>query len=210
MISVSSFWLTSLSMTVSRSIHVSTITQFYFFIWLSNIPLYTIGMLDQFSLPQFLSCFSKELKWQTRITQAGKVYWASSKQYTLKLSILTFRECTNPAEVILPHFWLPFFNPLFLPGGSPEPDWFCPMQIGHIPETNLGSGHVGHAFLLQVFTPVHNFPLLSVFFLSLFTIHVVLLVVSSSDCHFGPFFPTLTAKHFYLLFAMLLDSWIVE
>ena len=147
MISVSSFWLTSLSMTVSRSIHVSTITQFYFFIWLSNIPLYTIGMLDQFSLPQFLSCFSKELKWQTRITQAGKVYWASSKQYTLKLSILTFRECTNPAGVILPHFWLPFFNPLFLPGGSLEPDWFCLMQISCMPETNQGRGRVGSLFL---------------------------------------------------------------
>ena len=35
-----SFWLTSLCMTDSRSIHLTTITQFRFFLWLSNIPLY--------------------------------------------------------------------------------------------------------------------------------------------------------------------------
>ena len=35
-----SFWLTSLCMTVSRSVHVSTNDPFCSFLWLSNIPLY--------------------------------------------------------------------------------------------------------------------------------------------------------------------------
>ena len=35
-----SFWITSLCMTYSRSIHSLQITQFRFFLWLSNIPLY--------------------------------------------------------------------------------------------------------------------------------------------------------------------------
>ena len=33
-----SFWLTSLCMTDSRSTHISTMTQFHSFLWLSNIP----------------------------------------------------------------------------------------------------------------------------------------------------------------------------
>ena len=35
-----SFWLTSLCMTDSKSNHISKMTQFCFFLWLSNIPLY--------------------------------------------------------------------------------------------------------------------------------------------------------------------------
>ena len=35
------FWLTSLCMTVSRSICISTMTLFHFFLWWNNIPLHT-------------------------------------------------------------------------------------------------------------------------------------------------------------------------
>ena len=45
-----SFWLTSLYMRVSRSIHLTIKTQFCFFLWLSNIPLY-ICATSSLSIP---------------------------------------------------------------------------------------------------------------------------------------------------------------
>ena len=39
-----SFWLTSFSMIISRSIHVMEMALFHSFLWLSSTPLYTCTM----------------------------------------------------------------------------------------------------------------------------------------------------------------------
>ena len=68
-------------------------------------------VLGYFSLPWFLSCHSKELKWQTRIAWGGKVYRASSKLYTLKTWEQAKPCRSGPVQSLL-SFLYPLFPPL--------------------------------------------------------------------------------------------------
>ena len=68
------------------------------------------------------------------------------------------------------------------------PDLLHPMQMRHDLEINQGRGYVGCIFWPEVFTSDIQFSLFSGFFFSLYVLCVVLLV-TSSGCHFGLHFP---------------------
>ena len=122
------------------------------------------------SPPQFLFPHRKELKQQTRIAQAGKVYWASSKKY-----ILETWEQSNPHWSGLISFWLLFFNLLFPPLGGLQSligyalyKWSMnprPIREGNENRTYVWDQSVkGSVFLLHVFTLVHSLPFSWAFF----------------------------------------------
>lgn len=131
-----------------------------------TIILFILVDVELVLFPGFLYCHSKELKWKTRIAQAGMIYWAGSKWCTLQIW-----EWVNPQRSGCLPVWLPFFNPfVFSRGWAMGPGWFSPMQIGHMPKTSCGRVHLGCIFLPEVFTQVHGFFSLSLFFF-LFFVH---------------------------------------
>jgi len=93
-----SFWLISLCMTVSRSIHVSANGTVSFLLWLSNIPCYSHNTCTTWRSV----CFHQQLVSQSRFTFSSGVLALAN------LCILILFPNPSQEGSLLPQWWIKF------------------------------------------------------------------------------------------------------